>query len=165
MWPEVQALAAPDCALFLWAVAPLLPGALHLIEDWGFTYKTVAFTWVKQNPAGAGFHKGMGYWTRANPEICLLATRGHPSRLARDVDQLVIAPRGRHSAKPEEVPARIERLVAGPYLELFARRERPGWTVWGNQVPRAALAGPRAGLAGGGAQPNERVGEPAGAAP
>ena len=158
MWPDVQALAAPDCALFLWVVAPLLPDALHLIEDWGFTYKTVAFTWVKENPSGAGFHKGMGYWTRANPEICLLATRGAPTRLARDVDQLVIAPRGAHSAKPEEVPARIERLVAGPYLELFARRERSGWTVWGNEVPRA-------GLAGGGAQTKESVGEPAGAAP
>lgn len=143
LWPEIQALAAPDCALFLWAVDPLLPEALHLIEDWGFTYKTVAFTWAKTNPKEGGpddfgiWHRGLGYWTRANPEMCLLATRGAPTRLARDVDQFVIAARRAHSAKPEAVRERIEALVPGPYLELFARDPRDGWTVWGNQISEA----------------------------
>jgi N6-adenosine-specific RNA methylase IME4 len=79
---------------------------------------------------------GCGYWTRSNTEPCLLATRGAPKRLNADVRMAIIAPRREHSRKPDEVHDRIERLVAGPYLELFARRPRPGWTVWGNEVPR-----------------------------
>ena len=63
----------------------------------------------------------MGYWTRANTEFCLLATKGAPLRLAEDIHQVVLAPVGEHSAKPQEVRSRIERLLAGPYLELFAR--------------------------------------------
>jgi N6-adenosine-specific RNA methylase IME4 len=77
---------------------------------------------------------GNGYWTRANTEPCLLATRGKPKRLAADVRQGLIAPRQEHSRKPDEVHDRIERLVAGPYLELFARRPHTGWTVWGNEI-------------------------------
>ena len=68
---------------------------------------------------------GMGYYTRANSEPCLLATRGSPLRLAFDVPQVILAPVGAHSAKPNEAHARIERLVAGPYLELFARKSGP----------------------------------------
>ena len=130
----VRRVAADDCAMFLWCIDSMLPQALEVIEAWGFTYKTVAFTWIKQNRASDGFFTGMGYWTRANPEMCLLATRGRPKRVAHDVQQLVIAPRGRHSEKPAEVHKRIERLVAGPYLELFARRPAEGWDVWGNEV-------------------------------
>ena len=113
---------------------PQLPEALKVIESWGFTYKTAGFTWVKQNKVGPGFKWGMGYWTRSNAELCLLATKGTPTRLAKDVEQLVIAPVGAHSSKPSIVPDRIERLVAGPYLEMFARRPRKNWTVWGNEV-------------------------------
>jgi len=76
----------------------------------------------------------MGYWTRANTEFCLLATKGAPLRLAEDIHQVVLAPVGEHSAKPQEVRSRIERLLAGPYLELFARHAIPKWTVWGNEV-------------------------------
>jgi N6-adenosine-specific RNA methylase IME4 len=89
---------------------------------------------VKQNPSGEGLHWGNGYWTRSNSEPCLLATRGTPQRLAMDVHQVVLAPVGEHSKKPEEVRRRIERLVAGPYLELYGRRPVPGWTVWGNEI-------------------------------
>ena len=77
----VADLAADDCALFLWATDPLLPRAFELIEAWGFEYKTVAFYWVKLNSAAkhdADYFTGLGYWTRANPEQCLLATRGKP---------------------------------------------------------------------------------------
>jgi N6-adenosine-specific RNA methylase IME4 len=129
----VGELAAPDCALFLWAIDPMLPQALKVIEAWGFAYKTVAFTWVKASASG-GYPIGCGYWTRANPEMCLLATRGHPKRLARNVPQLLVAPRRQHSRKPDEARTRIERLVGGPYLELFARERAPGWDAWGDEV-------------------------------
>lgn len=128
-------LAADNCALFMWAVMPQLPEALRVIEAWGFTYKTCAFVWVKQTKDGERFATGMGYWTRANAEVCLLATRGSPQRLNADVHQVIASPRMEHSRKPEEVATRIERLVAGPYIELFRRGEsRPGWEAWGNQA-------------------------------
>jgi N6-adenosine-specific RNA methylase IME4 len=137
----VASLADDDCALFLWCVLPELPGALELIRSWGFAYKTVAFVWLKTTRKakavgldGDGLHWGMGYYTRANAELCLIATRGSPLRLAEDVHQVIVAPVGEHSAKPEEARARIERLYAGPYLELFARRAAPRWTTWGNEV-------------------------------
>jgi site-specific DNA-methyltransferase (adenine-specific) len=129
----VADLAAKNCALFMWATYPLLPEALEVIRAWGFSYKTNGFTWVKTYQSGQPF-LGMGYWTRSNPEICLLATRGKPKRNTKDVLQLCFSQIGRHSAKPEEVAHRIERLVDGPYLELFARRPRRGWDVFGNQI-------------------------------
>src|SRR6516225_2844365 len=86
-------LAADDCALFLWATDPLLPYAFKLMQAWGFEYKTVAFYWVKLNASAkhdADFFTGLGYWTRANPEQCLLATRGKPPRRAKNVRRLVV---------------------------------------------------------------------------
>jgi N6-adenosine-specific RNA methylase IME4 len=74
------------------------------------------------------------YWTRANAELCLLATRGAPTRMAADIPQVVMAPVGAHSAKPQEVRTRIERLLVGAYLELYAREQAPGWRAWGNEV-------------------------------
>jgi N6-adenosine-specific RNA methylase IME4 len=133
----VADMAADDCALFLWAVDPLLPRALDLIQRWGFTYKTVAFYWVKLNAGqrhDADYFTGLGYWTRANPEQCLLATRGKPQRQAKDVRRLVVEKRREHSRKPDCVRERIERLVGGPYLELFGRETKPGWDCWGNQA-------------------------------
>ena len=132
----IEQLAADDCALFLWTVMPELPGALEVMKAWGFTYKTAAFVWVKQNESSPGLHWGMGYWTRANAELCLLGTRGSPHRIAKDVHQIIMSPVGEHSRKPEETNARIERLLGGPYLELFARRPMAGWTVWGNDITR-----------------------------
>lgn len=140
----VARLAADDCVLLLWGTWPRLPDVLDVIAAWGFTYKTVAFVWVKQNGDGDGFHTGMGYWTRSNTEFCLLATKGSPTRLAADVQQVVLAPVGEHSAKPQEVRRRIERLFPGPYLELYARSEAPGWTVWGNEISRGHMNGDRA---------------------
>src|SRR5262249_41637981 len=130
-------VAAADCALFLWAVDPLLPRALDLIRAWRFEYKTVAFYWVKLNTAAkheGDYFTGLGYWTRANPDQCLLATRGKPSRRAKDVRRLVVEKRREHSRKPDCVRERIERLVAGPYLELFGRETRPSWDCWGDQA-------------------------------
>lgn len=79
---------------------------------------------------------GMGYWTRSNTEPCLLATRGKPKRLHADVRQGIIAPRREHSRKPDGIHDRIERLVGGPYAELFARQSRPGWDTWGNETTK-----------------------------
>ncbi len=136
-----QRWAAKDCVLFLWATDPMLPKAFELIEAWGFTFKTVGFYWAKTNKNADlealtpdDFFTGLGYWSRANVEQCLLATRGAPPRLAKDVRRLVIAPRREHSRKPDEVRARIERLACGPYLELFARESHSGWTCWGDQM-------------------------------
>ncbi len=132
--------AAPDAVLLLWATDPLLDRAMEVIQAWGFTYKTVGFYWAKLNRgrgrlafSEADFFTGMGFWTRANPEPCLLATRGHPKRRASNVRKLVVAPRREHSRKPDEVSERIEALLEGPYLELFARTSRPGWDSWGAQ--------------------------------
>lgn len=130
----VAQLAADDCVLFVWAVWPLLHDCLNVIEAWGFRYKTCAFAWMKA--VGANPSMGLGYWTRASSEVCLLATKGKPKRLNADVRQGIIEPRREHSRKPDCVHDRIERLVSGPYLELFARARRPGWDVWGNEVDK-----------------------------
>ena len=129
----IQDVAAKDCTLFLWAINPMLPHALETMERWGFTFKTIAFTWAKTTVNGK-WHIGLGYWTRANTELCLLGTRGKPKRIAKDVRQLVVSQRREHSRKPDEIAGHIERLTHGPYLELFSRTERPNWTVWGNET-------------------------------
>jgi N6-adenosine-specific RNA methylase IME4 len=133
----VARLAADDCALLKWCTWPHITIGTHveIINAWGFKPSTDAFVWIKQTPSGKGLHNGMGYYTRSNSEVCLLATKGSPLRLATDVHQVVFAPVGDHSAKPEEVRRRIERLFPGPYLELYGRnKDVPGWTVWGNEV-------------------------------
>jgi N6-adenosine-specific RNA methylase IME4 len=134
-------VAAKDCALFLWAVDPLLPKAFELLNAWGFEFKTVGFYWAKTNRTAdqralrpSDFFTGLGYWTRANVEQCLLGTRGKPPRQAKDVRRLIIEPRREHSRKPEQVYDRIERLAKGPYLDLFARESRSGWDAWGDQA-------------------------------
>ncbi len=141
--------AADDCALLLWTTDPLLPTALEVIRAWGFVYKTVGFYWAKLNkfadPAvygDASFFTGLGFWTRANPEMCLLATRGKPHRRRADVRKLIVSPRREHSRKPDEAYARIEALCEGPYLEMFARSARPGWDAWGIEADLRRI-GPR----------------------
>jgi N6-adenosine-specific RNA methylase IME4 len=131
----VDQLAADDAVLFMWMVDWCPAAAFEVMEAWGFTHKTTAFTWAKQNQSGEGWHMGQGYWTRANPEDCWLGVRGKPKRLHEDVRQLIVAPVMEHSRKPDEIYDRIERLVEGPYLELYARRERPGWVSWGDELP------------------------------
>lgn len=141
----VSDLAAKDCVLFCWVTWPHLKSAIWLISAWGFTYKTCAFDWMKADPYclfadDTTPDMGMGYWTRSNTEPCLLATIGKPKRLDAGVRQGIIAPRREHSRKPDEVHDRVERLVGGPYLELFARAPRAGWDVWGNQTDKFAEA-------------------------
>lgn len=124
---------ADDCVLLLWAIDPLLNRAFEVIDAWGFTYKTVGFYWVKTSKDGTRYPISTGYYTRANPETCLLATRGRPKRLSCSVRKLIVAPRREHSRKPDEAYERIEQLFGGPYLELFSRLPREGWEQHGNE--------------------------------
>ena len=131
----VKEIADKDCILFLWATYPKLKDALQVMEAWGFEYKTTAFTWVKTNPSGIGWHLGLGFYSRGNPEIVLLGTRGKPKRVNNSVANLLIAPRGRHSAKPKEVHTRIVQLMGDlPRIELFAREQVDGWLCIGNEL-------------------------------
>ena len=131
----VGELAAKDCALFLWATFPQLPEALRLIHAWGFRYKTVAFVWLKRNRKSPSWFYGMGYWTRSNAEICLLAKRGKPKRRSAGVHQFIISPVEEHSKKPDVTRDKIIELAGDlPRVELFARQKAPGWDVWGNEV-------------------------------
>lgn len=131
----VAELADKDCALFLWVTFPTLREAMTVIDAWGFTYKTVAFVWIKQNRQTPSLFWGLGHWTRANAEICLLATKGSPKRQAADVHQVLLSPIEQHSKKPDEIRNRIVQLMGDvPRVELFARQAPSGWDVWGNEV-------------------------------
>ena len=131
----VNELSDDDCALFLWVTYPTLLDGLKCIEAWGFEYKTCAFCWCKRNKKSDGWFTGMGYWTRANSEICLLATKGKPKRLSASVKQIVDAPIGKHSEKPSEVRERIVQLMGDiPRIELFARQYADDWDCWGDEV-------------------------------
>ena len=137
----VQEIATDNCVLFLWTTDPFLPMGIKLVEAWGFKFKTVAFYWAKLNQRAnqnlfseEDFFTGLGYWTRANIEPCLLATRGNPKRISKKVKRLIIAKRREHSRKPDIVYKRIEELIEGPYIELFARSSREGWDTWGDQT-------------------------------
>ena len=131
----VADLAAPDSALFLWATFPQLPEALRLIEAWGFTYKSVAFVWLKKNRKADSWFYGLGFWTRGNAEICLLAKRGKPKRHSAAVHQFIISPIEQHSKKPDVPRDKIVELAGDlPRVELFARQKCPSWDAWGNEV-------------------------------
>lgn len=150
----VHQLAAPDCALFMWGIWVMLPQVLRVISDWGFSYKTCAFNWSKADVSQIDmFHDnaetqlGLGYWVRQDSEFCLLATRGRPKRRSASVHQGIIERRREHSRKPDCVHRRIEQLVDGPYLELFARQRRPNWSSWGDEVEKFSRAGAKPTLA------------------
>ena len=132
---DVEKITDENCALFLWSTFPFLPEALRLIKAWGFTYKTTAFVWLKQNRKNKDWFFGLGFWTRGNAEICLLATKGKPKRKSAKVSQLIISPIDKHSKKPDIVREKIVELMGDlPRIELFARQTTPGWEVFGNEV-------------------------------
>ena len=132
---DVEKITDENCALFLWSTFPFLPEALRLIKAWGFTYKTIAFVWLKQNRKNKDWFFGLGFWTRGNAEICLLATKGKPKRKSAKVSQLIISPIDKHSKKPDIVREKIVELMGDlPRIELFARQTTPGWEVFGNEV-------------------------------
>ena len=135
----VRKISANDCVLFLWVTMPCLEEGLELIKAWGFTYKTCGFTWVKRNRKADSWFWGLGYWTRANAEICLLATRGNPKRESKSVHQICDARIMEHSRKPDEIRERIVKLCGDlPRIELFARQHEDGWDCWGNETGKFA---------------------------
>ncbi|WAH38590.1 MT-A70 family methyltransferase [Alicyclobacillus dauci] len=160
----VHEIVDEDCVLFLWVTWPLLEEGLETMRAWGFKYKTVGFVWIKllkrmdklfattlktlqkitEGTLAARVLKamletmvfwGMGNWTRSNSEVCLIGIKGKPKRVDAGVHSVVLAPICEHSRKPDEVRARIERLMGDvPRIELFARTRIPGWDSWGNEV-------------------------------
>src|SRR6185437_1094894 len=136
----VGSICRDNAVLLLWATSPKLPLAFEVMSAWGFTYKTVSFVWVKKNPVSGGNFVGMGFYTRQNAEFVLLGTRGRGlERQDFGVQQIVEAPVGRHSAKPEEVRNRIDRLFPNQdRIELFARTRVTGWDAWGFDAPTAS---------------------------
>ena len=132
----IQNICNESCILFLWVTFPTMEKAFEVIKSWGFTYKTCAFVWVKQNPKSDGIYSGLGHWTNANAEICLLATKNKfPKRVSKNVKQIILAHREQHSKKPDETRDRIVDLVGDlPRIELFARQQVRAWDCWGNEV-------------------------------
>lgn len=124
----------------MWATFPNIAEAIKVLEAWGFQYKTAAFVWVKKNPKSGTNFWGMGAYTRANAEVCLLGVshdfRAGAQIKSHKVHQIIEAPFEGHSKKPDETRRRIVELMGDvPRIELFARQRADGWDAWGNEVP------------------------------
>lgn len=131
----VKDITADDCILFLWVTYPILKEAFKVIESWGFEYSTAGFVWVKRNKVADSPFIGCGAWTRANSELCLIATKGKIQRLDASVSQIIESPIEEHSKKPDITRDLIEKLVGKlPRVELFCRHPADGWDVWGNEA-------------------------------
>lgn len=131
---NIKRIAAKNCALFMWTTMPCIPDAIRVLKEWGFKYKTVAFTWVKTKKDGQPL-AGMGSYTKSNAEICLLAMRGHKKSIDKTVRQIIMHQRLGHSVKPPITRDRIVSLFGDlPRIELFARQYADGWDCWGNEV-------------------------------
>ena len=133
---DIEGIAADDCTLFLWVTFPCLLEGLEAIRRWRFTYKTLGFAWVKRCKKQTDkWFWGLGFWTRANPEICLIATKGNPKRVSKAVHSVIEAPVERHSKKPDIVRDKIVELMGDlPRAELFARQKYDGWVCLGNEI-------------------------------
>lgn len=132
---RVEDIASDNSLLFLWATCPMLPEAMEVMEAWGFSYKTVAFNWIKRNKKADSFFWGGGSWTRANSELCLLGVRGKPKRASASVHQVIYEPVSIHSRKPPEARRRIEELCGDvSKAELFATITSDGWDCAGYDV-------------------------------
>tara|TARA_R100001480_G_scaffold144434_1_gene142368 strand:- start:1811 stop:2359 length:549 start_codon:yes stop_codon:yes gene_type:complete len=133
----VSKISEENCILFLWVTYPNLLEGLETIKRWGFTYKTCGFSWIKKNKIKDSLFWGMGYYTRSNNEICLLATKGKPKRISSKVHQVVIDKIREHSRKPDCIRDRIVELCGDvSRIELFARQDftHKGWDHWGNEL-------------------------------
>jgi N6-adenosine-specific RNA methylase IME4 len=148
----VADVVAKDAWLFLWVPGPWLVLGAHvpLVKAWGFKVSGMGFTWIKLNRnntsallfADFDLRMGPGLTTRKNAEFAVLGRRGKPKRLSASVLETIVAPIREHSRKPDEIYQRIEQFCAGPYLDLFARQRREGWTVYGDQTSRFDFEGP-----------------------
>lgn len=136
---QIVFATAPNAVLFMWAVFPMLPQAIELMSAWGFQFKTGG-AWHKKTSGGKTAF-GTGYILRSASEPFLIGTHGNPKARNRSTRNLIEAVTREHSRKPDETIPMIENLFDGPYLELFARTQRPGWTVWGNQTDKFTTEG------------------------
>lgn len=133
----IDNIADENCALFLWVTFPILPEAIKTLEKWKFRYTTVAFTWIKTNKNNGQPFFGLGNWTRANAEICLLGFRGKLKRKSNKVAQVIMSPLREHSRKPDEIRDMIVNLLGDlPRIELFARQNVQGWDCFGNETSK-----------------------------
>lgn len=131
----IKELADENCVLFLWVTFPYLKEQIKLFEHWGFEYKTLGFSWLKQNPKNKKLFFGVGYYAKSNCEVCLMGIKGKMKPVSNKVSSAILSPREEHSKKPDEVRDRIVQLFGDiPRIELFARHKTPGWDVWGNEV-------------------------------
>ncbi|MBQ7187976.1 MAG: S-adenosylmethionine-binding protein [Kiritimatiellae bacterium] len=129
-------LAAIKSHLYLWVPNALLPDGLDVMRSWGFEYKT-NIIWEKIRHDGQPDGRGVGFYFRNVTEVLLFGVRGGNNRTlapARSQVNLIRTMKREHSRKPDEMVAIIEACSPGPYLELFARGDRDGWAMWGNQA-------------------------------
>jgi N6-adenosine-specific RNA methylase IME4 len=126
---------AKDCWLFLWRTGAHAREAFRVIDAWGFKYASSEIVWVKTTLDNSRIRIGMGRAVRNAHEVCMIAKRGKPERLSASVPSVIMAPRLRHSEKPTAFYKAVERFAEGPRVELFARRTRPGWQCFGNEIP------------------------------
>jgi len=131
----VSKITSENSILFLWVTLPKLNEFMRVVESWEFEYKTTAFVWVKRNRISDSFFMGLGRWTRANPEICILATKGQISRQNKGIRQLQVHKIERHSKKPDIFRDLIVDLIGDlPHIELFAREKTEGWDSIGYEI-------------------------------
>lgn len=132
----INDIAAENCCLLMWWIGSMPAEALELVNSWGFTVKTMsAFVWMKQTTKLNPFF-GMGFWTRAGSECCLLAVKGKPKPASHSVRSVVTDIVRKHSEKPQIIRDDIVKLCGNkPRIELFARHNTPGWDTWGNHLP------------------------------
>ncbi len=132
----IKELAAPTAHLYLWVPNALLPEGLAVLGAWGFEYKS-NIVWHKIRKDGGSDGRGVGFYFRNVTELLLFGVKGKNVRTeapARSQVNYLSSRKREHSRKPDEQYDLIERCSKGPYLELFARGTRPGWTYWGNQA-------------------------------
>lgn len=137
MKDKIKKLAADNCLLFMWVTFPNLKQGLKVIEEWGFIYKTLGFSWIKTNKKNGKPFFGIGFYTKSNCEVCLIGIKGKPGKLIKSnkISSCIISERREHSRKPDEARERITELVGQvPKIELFAREEVKGWDCWGNEI-------------------------------
>ena len=132
----VKQIREKNCVLALWSTSPCLPDAFKVMDAWGFKYKTVLFTWIKQNPKALTIVTGPGSYTRSACEYVLLGMRGHIKRISTDaISQVILSPRTGHSKKPPVVREHLVSLFGDiSRIELFAREKVNGWNAWGNEI-------------------------------
>jgi N6-adenosine-specific RNA methylase IME4 len=141
---DVGAIAAKDAYLAMWVTTPMLLKASEVASAWGFKhYSGTLFVWIKNTKEAARLNTfkpamGLGYTTRKNAELCLLFKKGRGvARINKGISEILLSPRRKHSEKPKEAIARIEKLFGNNLVnpvELFARSRRVGWLLWGNEI-------------------------------